>query len=80
MRYPFRTEAQEAALNRLPSTAYAECDMPFLFTQRYSISPDFENSDVLAKRQVDVQGAQDMQYFLHRGVKLGYNHWEPPTR
>ena len=62
--YPYRSEAQEAALTRLPATAYAECDMPFLFTERYSLSPDFEPSDVLAKRQVDVQGALDMQYSL----------------
>jgi hypothetical protein len=62
--YPYRSDAQEAALKRLPATAYAECDMPFLFTQRYSLSPDFENSDVVAKAQIDLQGALDLQYSL----------------
>ena len=62
--YPYRSEAQEAALTRLPATKYSEDDMPFLFTERYSLSPDYENSDVLAKRQVDVQGNQDNQWWL----------------
>ena len=66
MSYPYRSEAQEAALARLPATKYSEDDMPFLFTERYSLSPDYENSDVLAKRQVDVQGALDMQYSLKK--------------
>ena len=64
MNYPFRSEAQEAALTRLPATKYSEDDMPFLFTERYSLSPDYDYSDVLAKRQVDLQGAMDMQYSL----------------
>jgi hypothetical protein len=63
--YPYRNEAQTAALARLPATAYAEVDQPFLFTQRYSLSPDFEYSDVAAKQQVDLQGALDNQYWLH---------------
>jgi hypothetical protein len=66
MNYPFRSNEQQAALERLPATAYAETDMPFLFTQRYSLSPDFENSDVVAKQQVDTQGALDMQYSMTR--------------
>ena len=67
--YPHRTEAQEAALTRLPATKYSEDDMPFLFTERYSLSPDYEVSDVLAKRQVDVLGALDMQYSLKQWQK-----------
>jgi len=62
--YPHRTPDQEAALKRLLSTKYVEDDMPFLFTQRYSLSPDYEPSDVTAKQQVDLQGAMDMQYSL----------------
>ncbi len=62
--YPHRSEAQEAALARLPATKYSEDDMPFLFTERYSLSPDYDYSDVLAKRQVDVQGNQDNQWWL----------------
>ncbi len=64
MNYPYRTDEQQASLERLPATKYSEDDMPFLFTQRYSLSPDYENSDVVAKRQVDLQGAMDMQYSL----------------
>ncbi len=62
--YPYRSEAQEAALARLPATKYSEDDMPFLFTERYSLSPDYDYSDVLAKKQVDVQGNQDNQWWL----------------
>jgi len=62
--YPYRTDAQQAALNRLPATKYSEDDMPFLATQRYSLSPDYEPSDVIAKLQVDLQGGLDMQYSL----------------
>jgi hypothetical protein len=64
--YPHRSEAQEAALARLPATKYSEDDMPFLSTQRYSLSPDYEPSDVVAKAQVDLQGALDLQYSLKR--------------
>ena len=64
MSYPYRTDAQQAALNRLPATKYSEDDMPFLATQRYSLSPDYEPSDVIAKQQVDTQGAMDMQASL----------------
>ena len=63
--YPYRTEAQEAALDRLPVTAYADIDKPFLFTERYSLSPDFENSDVVAKSQVDLHGCLDNQYWMN---------------
>jgi hypothetical protein len=64
LNYPYRTADQEAALERLPDTAYLEDDMPFLATQRYSLSPDYEPSDVIAKQQVDTQGAMEMQYSL----------------
>jgi hypothetical protein len=64
LNYPFRNEEQQASLERLPATKYSEDDMPFLATQRYSLSPDYEPSDVIAKQQVDTQGAMDMQYSL----------------
>ena len=66
MSYPYRDATQEAALNRLPSTAYLYDDKPFLSTQRYSLSPNYEQSDILAKQQVDLQGALDMQYSLEQ--------------
>jgi hypothetical protein len=66
MNYPFRTDEQQASLDRLPATKYSEDDMPFLATQRYSLSPDYEPSDVVAKAQVDLQGALDLQYSLKR--------------
>jgi len=43
-----------------------EDDKPFLSTQRYSLSPDYEPSDVLAKQQVDTQAAMDMQYSMQQ--------------
>ncbi len=66
MNYPYRTEAQQAALERLPATPYAEADRPFLFTQRYSLSPDYDPSDVVAKQQVDLHGCIDNQYWMAR--------------
>ncbi len=68
MNYPYRTDEQQASLDRLPATKYSEDDAPFLYTQRYSLSPDYEPSDVVAKQQVDTQGATDMQYSL--------KHWQ----
>ena len=65
-KYPYRTDEQQASLERLPSTKYSEDDMPFLATQRYTLSPDYDPSDVLAKAQVDVQGSLDMQYSLQQ--------------
>lgn len=64
MNYPHRDDAQQAALTRLPSTKYLDDDKPFLSTQRYSLSPDYEPSDVIAKLQVDTQGAMDMQWSM----------------
>ena len=64
--YPHRTDAQEAALNRLNSTAYATEDKPFLFTERYSLSADYDPSDVVAKRQVDLHGAMDNFYWMQK--------------
>jgi hypothetical protein len=66
LNYPYRTDEQAASLKRLPSTAYLDDDKPFLSTQRYGMSPNYEPSDVLAKLQVDLQGALDMQYSLHQ--------------
>ena len=66
MNYPHRSDTQQASLDRLPSTKYLEDDKPFLSTQRYSLSPDYEPSDVLAKQQVDTQAAMDMQYSMHQ--------------
>ena len=64
MNYPYPSEEDTKALERLLHSAYAEEDMPFLRTQRYCLSPDFETSDVTAKARVDLQGALDMQYSL----------------
>lgn len=64
MSFPHKDEQDLAALRRLASTAYAEDDMPFLRTQRYSLSPDYEPSDVTAKQRVDIQGALENQWWL----------------
>jgi hypothetical protein len=62
--YPHRTEDDTQALTRLARSAYAEDDMPFMHTARYTLSPDYEFDDVMAKTRVDIQGAMDMQYSL----------------
>lgn len=66
MSYPFRNEEDEAALGRLARSAYAEDDKPFLSTARYSLSPDFEFDDVMAKTRVDIHGSMEMQYSLEQ--------------
>ena len=63
LNYPYRSDEQTTALDRLPSTMYTEDDAPFLRTQRYSLSPDYEPSDILAKQQVDAQGTMDNMYW-----------------
>jgi hypothetical protein len=68
MIYPFPTDEDLAALDHLRSTAYAEDDMPFLSTQRYSLSPAYEESSIAAKGRVDLQGAMDNTWWL--------NHWK----
>ena len=69
MNFPFPTDDDIQALERLSRSAYAEDDMPFLRTQRYCLSPDFETSDVLAKQRVDMQGAMEMQHSLEQWKK-----------
>jgi hypothetical protein len=69
MTFPFPTDDDIQALERLPRSAYAEDDMPFLRTQRYCLSPDYEPTDVLAKQRVDMQGAMEMQYSLEQWQK-----------
>ena len=69
MRYPCPTDEDVLALERLAHTAYAEDDKPYLATQRYSLSPDYEFDDVTAKRRVDLQGSLDMQYSLKQWQK-----------
>ena len=66
MKFPHKDEKDMAALKRLPSTAYAHEDRPYLFTQRYSLSPDFEASDVVAKARVDMQSAQENQWWMNQ--------------
>ena len=69
MNFPFPTDDDIQALERLSRSAYAEDDMPFLRTQRYCLSPDFETSDVIAKQRVDMQGAMEMQFSLEQWRK-----------
>jgi hypothetical protein len=64
MNYPHKDDADIAALDRLPGTAYATDDKPFLATQRYSLSADYEFDDVSAKVRVDMQGCLDNQYWM----------------
>lgn len=73
MNFPHKDDQDRAALSRLASTAYAEDDMPFLRTQRYSLSPDYENSDVIAKQRVDTQGAMENLWW-YDNLKKGETH------
>ncbi len=64
MKFPYKDDKDLAALARLSQTAYAYDDRPYLSTQRYSLSPDFEQSDVIAKARVDLQSAAENQWHL----------------
>lgn len=59
MNFPYKDDKDLAAIERLPNTAYAEDDIPFIHTERYSLSPDYEPSDVAAKRRLDTQSAME---------------------
>jgi hypothetical protein len=71
MKFPHKDEKDMAALERLPRTAYAHDDRPYLSTQRYSLSPDFEADDVAAKNRVDTQSAMENQWWM--------NQWKEST-
>jgi hypothetical protein len=62
--YPYRSTEQQSDLERLPDTQFYSDDKPFLKTERYSLSPDYEPSDINCKRNVDAQSAQDNQYWF----------------
>jgi hypothetical protein len=64
MNYPYRIEQDEKDLVRVQHSHYDEDDQPFLRTARYSLSPDYEFDDVMAKTRVNMQGAMDMQYSM----------------
>jgi hypothetical protein len=66
MKYPSKDEKDIAALERLTGTAYAEDDMPFLSTNRYQLSPDYEPSDVTAKARVDTQSAMENAWWMQQ--------------
>ena len=68
MNYPYKDDADLAAIKRLAGSAYAEDDKPFLNTQRYSLNPDYETTDVIAKRRLDMQGALENHWWL--------KHWK----
>jgi hypothetical protein len=69
MNYPTKTEQDETDLERVQHSHYAYDDQPFLGTQRFSLSPDYEFTDVAAKVRVDMQGAMEMQYSLEQWKK-----------
>lgn len=63
MNYPLRSDDITTALERLPETHFSQDDKPFLSIARYSISPDYEPSDIDAKRRVDSHGTMDAMYW-----------------
>jgi hypothetical protein len=68
LRFPteLKDEKYEAALARLQISAYSKEDQPYLFTERYSLSSDFEKADVDAKVIVNTVGAADNLYSLRK--------------
>jgi hypothetical protein len=68
MKYPYRSEEQQAALDHIPHGPFVFSDKPYLFTERYSLS-GFEPRDIVAKRLVDEQGIQDNIWFYERSKR-----------
>ena len=66
MNYPYRTAQDEKDLERVQHSHYAHDDQPFISTQRFSLSPDYDFEEVIAKTRVDLHGAMDMQYSLQQ--------------
>jgi hypothetical protein len=69
--YPHKDDKDIAALERLAHTAYVDTDKPFLFTERYGLSPDFDPADVVAKQRVDMQGAMENIWWLQAWKERG---------
>ena len=65
MRYPHRTEEQQAALDHLQHSPYASDDTPFTSLNRFCLT-GYEPVDVLSKAMVDVQGTQDNSWWYER--------------
>ena len=63
MNYPHRTDAEQAALERLAGTPYAQDDAPHLKTQRITLSADYDNANLSDKAMVDTQGVADNWYW-----------------
>lgn len=66
MKYPYRDSMEEDVMKRLPSTHYAEDDLPYLSIARYSISPDYDPRDVAEKKSLDTSGAQENWYWYNQ--------------
>ena len=65
MKYPYRTDDEQAALEHLPNSPYAFDDKPYLYTKRLSLS-GYEKRDIERKAMVDSQGcAEDLWWFNH---------------
>jgi hypothetical protein len=64
--YPHRTDAEQAALDRLHTTPYALDDAPYLKTQRITLSSDYDNANLTDKAMVDTQGVADNWYHYER--------------
>lgn len=69
MKYTFRTDTQQRALESLPDSQFISVDKPFLYTQRYSITGGFEPFQLEDKEMVDEQGTQDNQYWYQRTIE-----------
>ena len=63
--YPYRTDEVQAALEHLQHSPYAFDDMPFLNTQRYSMS-GYEPHHIQSKALVDAQGTADNLWWLRK--------------
>lgn len=67
--YPYRNDDAQAAIERMPSTHFGQDDKPEQHTQRYSLSPDYEDKDLDDKSRLNSQGAADNLYWYNKNIK-----------
>jgi hypothetical protein len=69
--YPYRDAVTQATLEHMPHSPYDLEDKPFLSTQRYSVSANFDPQLVADKAALDAQGAADNLYWINQWRNRG---------
>jgi hypothetical protein len=57
--FPFRSDAEQSAFERIPFTPFAVEDRPYLNIARVCVAGHYEIRDIAAKRLLDLSGAAE---------------------